>query len=197
MRQFVIQGFILGVRHRLPAIAEICARTIQEDGTLNKNQFRAERFENLSKGARLSLRSSHHLSIPVGINIFTLTNIIEMLIKLGFESRTNQEDLPMQKSRKLPVLASVAVFVAALAFGLSPSLAQNRGARTGAGVGAGYGTGIPHGGSGSHYGSGGASGVYGPSNGGGSQSLRDVFRGLNPGDQLRLHDPSRQNLTQQ
>ena len=103
----------------------------------------------------------------------------------------------MQKSRKLPALTSVAVFVAVLAFGLSPSLAQNRGGR--AGVGSGYGTGVPYGGSGSHYGSGGPGGVYGPSSGGGSQSLRDVFHGLDPntGDQLRLRDPSLQNLSQQ
>ena len=120
-------------------------------------------------------------------------------MRLAFHPRTNQEDLPMQKSRKLPVLTSVAVFVAALAFGLSPALAQNRGARTGAGVGTGYGTGVPYDRSGSHYGTRGVGEVYGPSNGGGSQSLRDVFHGLdpNPGDQLRIRDAARQDLPQQ
>lgn len=126
-----------------------------------------------------------------------LTNIMEPLKRLAFHPRTNQEDLPMQESRKLPVLTSVAVFVAALAFGLSPALAQNRGAR--ASVGTGYGAGVPYGSSGSHYGSRGAGGVYGPSSGGGSQSLRDVFHGLdpNPGDQLRIKDAARLDLPQQ
>ena len=37
----------------------------------------------------------------------------------------------MQKSRKLPTLVPIAAFVAALAFGLTPSLAQNRGGGVG------------------------------------------------------------------
>ena len=51
----------------------------------------------------------------------------------------------MQKGRKLPTLVPIAAFVAALAFGLTPSLAQNRDGGAGTGAGAGYGAGALHG----------------------------------------------------
>jgi hypothetical protein len=112
-----------------------------------------------------------------------LTHIIELLLRLTFD-RANQEELPMQRSRKLPTLVPIAVFLTALIFGLTPSLAQNRGGGAGGG---GYGTGAPLGDGGYRYGGGGYHGTTGLGAGGGSQSLRTIFRDLEPGpgDQLR------------
>lgn len=111
-----------------------------------------------------------------------LTHIIEILLGLTFDRRTNQEELPMQMGRKLLALASIAVLVAALAFSLTPSSAQKRG-----GAGAGYGAGVQHGDGGYRYGNGGFGGTTGQGSGGAGQSLRDIFRGLDStsGDQLR------------
>ncbi len=108
----------------------------------------------------------------------------------------------MQKSRKVPTLVPIAAFVAALAFGLTPSLAQNRGGGGGGGGvvggGAGYGDGAPHGDGGYSYGSGGYRGTTGLSSGGGSQSLRSIFHGPDsgPSDQLRERKEDQQDFLQ-
>ena len=103
----------------------------------------------------------------------------------------------MQKNRKLPTLVPIAAFAAALTFGLSPSLAQNRGGSAGTGAGAGYGAGAPHGDRGYRYGGGGYHGTTGLG-GGGSQSLRGIFHGLDlgPGDQLRERSGDQEDFLQ-
>lgn len=91
----------------------------------------------------------------------------------------------MQNSRKLPALASVAAFAAALVIGLPPSSAQTRGG------------GAQNGASGYHYGGG-----FGGTNGAGGesgQSLNTIFRGLDssPGDKLRTRSGDQEDYLQQ
>jgi hypothetical protein len=55
MRQFVIQGFILGVSAPASRRRGIARVGDSRNGALNKNQFRTGCFENLNKGARPAL----------------------------------------------------------------------------------------------------------------------------------------------